>query len=113
MKTYFGFAVADGMFSSNCVARREEVSVEQAKEMISGGVTPCLNPDHKSTIGVMTRKYGISVEIPEKAPFVKLGVGDRVLVMSVRGLPRGLGREYTDEEVNGATFVFGLWTVTA
>lgn len=112
-KVYFGFAVADGMFSGEVVdLRREAVSVERVREMVAAGVIPALNPAHQSTISAMRTRYGIEVAVPEKAPMVSLGEGDQLVVMSVRGLPRREGvAEYTAEEIAAATFVFSLWTV--
>ena len=112
-KTYFGFAVADGMFSGERVELiRKVVSVEEVREMVAQGVIPALNPAHQSTISAMHTRFGLNVAIPEKAPMVSLGQGDSLIVMSVRGLPRREGiAEYTEAEINSATFVFSLWTV--
>ena len=112
-KVYFGFAVADSMFSGERVALiREIVSVEQVRALISVGVIPALNPSHVATIVAMQKRFGIEVEIPAKAPLVTLVEGDKLVVMSVRGLPRKEGvAEYTQDEIDGATFVFALWTV--
>lgn len=112
-KVYFSFAVADGMFSGEVVdLRREVVSVEKVREFVAAGVIPALNPSHKSTIDAMRARFALNVEIPEKAPMVALNQGDKLIVMSVRGLPRREGvAEYTSEEINRATFVFSLWTV--
>ncbi|RJR28548.1 hypothetical protein C4564_04910 [Candidatus Microgenomates bacterium] len=113
MTTYFGFAIADGMFSDGMTVSRRVVDVEVVRAMIDAGVSPALNPTHESTINAMRARYGLDVEIPEKAPFIKLEPGDQVIVMSVRGLPRREGGkgEYTDEEIAGATFEFSVWTV--
>lgn len=112
-KTYFGFAVADSMFSGEHVnLRRETVSVERVREFVAAGVIPALNPSHKATISAMRARYGLDVAIPERAPLVSLLEGDQLIVMSVRGLPRKEGvAEYTAEEISAATFVFSLWTV--
>lgn len=112
-KVYFSFAVADGMFSGEHVnLRREVISVERVREMVAAGVIPALNPSHVATISAMRTRYGIEVEIPQRAPMVSLLEGDSLIVMSVRGLPRREGvAEYTAEEIAAATFVFSLWTV--
>jgi hypothetical protein len=112
-KTYFGFAVADGMFAGDVTVTRKVVSVETVRALVSGGVIPALNPAHISTINAMKQRFGLEVAIPERAPMVILNEGDQLIVMSVRGLPRREGvAEYTQQEVDGATFVFSLWTVT-
>jgi hypothetical protein len=113
MKTYFGFAIADGMFPPTCSAARQPLTVDQAKEVIAAGVESCCNPSHAATIAAMRERFGIEVSIPEKPPLVALESGDAVLVMSVRGLPRldDKRHEYTADEVAKATFVFGLWKI--
>lgn len=112
MKTYFGFALADGMFQGDCQIERKTLSVEEAKGIIKQGVVSCLNPSHKATIDAMNSKFGIEVTIPEAPPRVTLSTGDSIVVMGVRGLPRLTDRhEYTEEEVASATFVFSRYTV--
>lgn len=112
MKTYFGFAISDSMFPSEANAVKTEISVEQIRNLANAGeLTPCLNPSHKATIDVMESRFDIHVNIPERAPMVSLNVGDRVIVMGVRGLPRKEGRaEYTPNEIEGAKFSFSIWT---
>lgn len=112
-KIYFGFAVADGMFPNERTELvREIVSVERVREFVAAGVIPALNPSHTATIAAMRTRYGLEVAIPERAPMVSLLEGDQLIVMSVRGLPRREGvAEYTQAEIDGATFVFSLWTV--
>jgi hypothetical protein len=101
------------MFPPTCNIRKVTLTVEQAKEVIKGGVVPCLNPSHKASIDVMQTRFDISVEIPPKAPTVVVQPGERVLVMGVGGLPRLENRhEYTPEEVAGAKFSFALFTVS-
>ena len=113
MKTYFGFALADSMFSGNCTITRRELPVEEVKSLVQQGVVSCMNPSHKATIDVMTSRYGIEVPIPETPPRVAIGSGDSVVVMGVRGLPRLTDRhEYTADEVAKATFTFSAYTVS-
>lgn len=113
-KKFFGFGVAPSMFPSVCSIKKQALTPQEAKALIEDGIEPCLNPSHAATIGVMTQKFGINVEIPVKAPVVKLEGGDNLLVMGVSGLPRLEGRhEYTDDEIAGARFDFSLWTVSA
>jgi hypothetical protein len=113
MRTYFGFGIADNMFpSGTSTITRRDLTPEQAKAIIAEGVEVCLNPSHALTIGVMRERFGIDVQIPAKAPMANVGHGDRLLVMGVSGLPRLEGRhEYTAEEVAGAKFRFGLYSV--
>lgn len=110
---FFGFAIADSMFVSDCTITRQSLTDEQARQMINNGVIPCLNPSHQATIDAMAVRYGINVDIPSTAPQVKLSAGDSLLVMGVRGLPRldATRHEYTEAEIANATFAFSLYTV--
>lgn len=111
-KTFFGFALADSMFSGDVTIRRRVLSVDEVRSLVGQGVESCLNSSHAATIAAMREKFGIDVVIPETPPRVAVGPGDSVVVMGVRGLPRLTDRhEYTAAEVDGATFVFSTYTV--
>lgn len=117
-KTYFGFALADSMFEGECVITREPAdagTVEAAMHSAAMGVgefISCCNPSHEATIAAMRSRFGLEVPIPATPPRVTLGVGDAVIVMGVRGLPRLTDRhEYTEEEVAAASFQFSIYTV--
>ncbi len=111
MTTFFGFALADSMFTGDCVIRRKTLTADQVREMAKG-FTPCLNPSHAATIAAMQQRFGIDVTIPDAPPKVAVGVGDSLVVMGVRGLPRLTDRhEYTEEEIAQATFSFSEYTV--
>jgi hypothetical protein len=113
MTIYFGFALADSMFSGACTIEREIIDVETVRELAKAGtLVPCLNPSHKATIDAMNSRFGISLEIPDAPPRVSVGHGDSVIVMGVRGLPRLTDRhEYTEEEIASATFSFSRYSV--
>lgn len=112
MRTFFGFALADGMFNGNCNIVRCVLTVEEVKDLVSQGVESCCNPSHKATIDAMRTRYGIDVAIPETPPRVSLNVGDSVVIMGVRGLPRLTDRhEYTEQEIASASFSFSIYTV--
>lgn len=112
MTTFFGFAIADSMFSGTITLARRELAMYEVKQVIEQGVEPCLNPSHQATIDAAYKRYGIEVQIPEAPPRVVLNVGDRLLVMGVCGLPRLTDRhEYTAEEIEGASFQFALYSV--
>ena len=111
-KTYFGFAVADGMFPLEATIKKLPLKAEQVRKMVEIGVEPCLNPSHEATIVAMRDKYGIDVPIPKTPPRVSLNKGDRVVVMGVRGLPRLTdNRHYTSEEIENVTFAFSIYEV--
>ena len=126
---YFGFAVADGMFASpefhggykdqrsHMTIRRYEWITDEIVPQLrhwawEGMIESCLNPSHKATINAMQSRFGLAITIPDTPPKVRLGQGDRLFIMAVRGLPRLTDRhEYTQEEIDAAEFVFIEWSV--
>ncbi len=113
-KTFFGFALADSMFDGLCIIERRPLSVDEAKALVLQGVESCMNPSHRATIDAMRARFGIDVLIPEAPPRVAVRVGDAVVVMGVRGLPRLTDRhEYSEEEIAKATFLFTEYRVVA
>ncbi|MEI7719755.1 MAG: hypothetical protein WCI89_00925 [bacterium] len=116
MTTYFGFAIADGMFPASTRVSRQPLEPHNVAALLQyRDIVSCCNPQHKATVDAAKARYGLDIPVPEKAPLVSLHPGDRVIVMSVRGLPRleENRHEYTQEEIARATFTFGLWTVEA
>lgn len=112
-KKYFGFALADGMFAKlgSCTISRRVMDIDEVKSL-EGELIPCLNPSHVATINAMRERFKIKIAIPETPPLVKLEVGDSVIVMGVRGLPRLEKRhEYIEEEIASADFSFSEYTV--
>lgn len=113
-KTFVGLAIADSMFSAEVTAVRRPLSVEDVKTMVeSGTVISACNASHENTLKALAVKHGIQVAA-QGAPKVSLEPGDSIIVLSVRGLPRLEGTtQYTDAQVDAASFAFGLWTVIA
>ena len=110
MKTYFGFAIADSMLPAECVVKKESYVPSYSGE-IEAAIN-CCNSTHTETIKVANIRYGFELKVPEKPPSVSLGVGDSIIVMGVRGLPRLTdNRHYTEEEIASATFAFSKYTV--
>ena len=112
MTIYVSLAIADGMFPEEVVAVRLPMTVREAKDFIEMGVVSCCNPSHALTLEALRTKHGISVPIPEKAPFVTLKKGDKLIVLSAR-FPRRLaeGEVWTAEDVDKAEFKFGYWDI--
>jgi len=111
---YFAFAIADSMFPALCTVVRTPLNDIATGNILrlSKDVVYALNPSHKPTIDAAIERFGLPIQIPEKAPIVTLKKGDKIIVMSVRGLPRMEGRhEYTTEEIANATFAFAIWVV--
>jgi len=112
MTKFFGFAIADSMFSGDVTISRKELTAEEVAKLLEAEVQFCLNPSHVATIVAAKSRYGFKVEIPEKPPVVALTHGDELIVMGVRGLPRLTDRhEYTEEEIAKATFNFSIYSV--
>ena len=112
MKKFFGFALADSMFASDCNIARRALLVDEVRALVAQDVESCCNPSHSATINAMHLRFGIDVSIPETPSRVVLGSGDSIIVMGVRGLPRLTNRhEYTEEEIASATFTFAMYTV--
>ena len=111
---YFGFAVADGMFPYNCNIHKQYVQPIMAARILKGAeaVTYCVNPSHAATIAAARERYALPIEVPAKPPKISMIEGDKILVMSVQGLPRLTDRhEYTAEEIASAKFRFSVWSV--
>ncbi len=114
MKTYFGFALASGMFVGNCTISRRLMEVAEVKEALAGeNLVSCVNKSHIPTIEAAKTRFGLEVPVPETPPTVKTIPGDRVIVMGVSGLPRLVDRhEYTPAEIEGASFEFVEYLVS-
>jgi len=117
MTTFFGFALADSMFTGDCFISRVVLSPEQARDVIAEAIKydsfkSCLNPSHTATIEAAKNRFGIEVEIPQSPPQVALKFGDKLVVMGVRGLPRLTDRhEYSVGEIEKAAFSFSLYEI--
>ena len=112
-KMFFGFALADSMFSGDVCIKRQVLSLDEVHQYLADpNLVVCLNPSHVATIQAMRNRFGIDVVIPERPPQVQLEVGDDLIVMGVRGLPRLTDRhEYTNQEIEASTFNFTMYTV--
>lgn len=112
MKTYFGFALGDSMFSGDVTIHRQPLTETQVRREVARGVICCCNHSHAATIHAMQARFEIDVQIPTEPPRVSLMGGDSIIVMGVRGLPRMTDRhEYTHEEIAQATFQFAKYTI--
>ncbi len=107
---YFGFAVADSMFEADCLIRHTILTLDEVLHRVGLGVVSCINPNHESTIKAM-HSLGIHVPTTESAQSILLQPGDQLIVMGIRGPKRGLAKEYSDEVIAEARFVFKLYEV--
>lgn len=112
MTTYFGFALASGMFNGDCSIQRQVLEMNDETKSMIESASNCCNASHSGTVEAAEKRFGLSLEIPEKPPIVSMSAGDSLIVMGVRGLPRLTDRHhYTPEEVEGATFEFVKYSV--
>jgi hypothetical protein len=99
------------MFPANCGIKKEAFDVVNGKAEIKAAAT-CCNPSHAATIAAANSRFGIELVTLKEPPQVALKPGDSIIVMGVRGLGRLTDRhEYTEEEIQGASFVFSKYTV--
>lgn len=111
MKKYFGFAIADSMTPERCTLKKEPLEKAMLKAEIESAI-PCVNTSHQATIDALRERYGIQIIVPVVPPKISLDYGDELIIMSVRGLPRLIDRhEYTQQEIDNATFAFSIYTV--
>lgn len=121
MTVYVGLAISDSMFPEECSVSRRPCPPPLAMKLLQEPtqdapepVVNCCNVSHTATLLALKERFGIDLlsSIPSVPPKVMLQSGDVLLVLSVRGLPRMVDRhEYTKEEIQQATFQFGLWEV--
>lgn len=112
-KIYFAFAYADSMLDSEqgFLLKRTPASVDEIKGLTN--VESALNPSHEATVNALQQRYGVTnIQVPVKAPIIKLQKFDTLYLMTVRGLPRLEGtRQYTQEEIDKAEFTFAKYEV--
>ena len=109
---FFGFALADSMFSGDVTISRKALSPQEAKDLLDQGFVSGCNPSHAATVAAAKARFGVDAACPEKPERVALNVGDSLVVMGVRGLGRLTDRhEYTEAEIASATFSFSVYTI--
>lgn len=111
MTNYVSLAISDTMFPAGELYK-ESMSAETAQNWLySNQFVSAANPSHATTFDALSRKFGIDLPIPDRAPKVALERGDNLLVFQAN-LPRlAEGERHSDETVENAEFRFSLWTV--
>ena len=114
MTTYVNNAIADAMFidlANEATLTRRPITPHEATAIIAEGVVTAFNPSHATTTTLVERRTGVAIPVAQTARRIKLGIGDRVLVVTMDGpLPRAT-REWSEEEIKKMNFSFALWTV--
>ncbi len=123
MIVYVGLAIADSMFPECCLVERSPCPLGLAMKLLKPPteeapepVVNACNRSHAVSLAALKSRHGIDLtaDLADTPPRVALQPGDVFLVLSVRGLPRLTDRhEYTAAEIDGATFAFGMWKVSA
>lgn len=78
----------------------------EATKYLAGDIENVANPTHANSLQAISQKLGVNVLVA-KGGRVFLGAGDECLIAQVTGIPRET-REYSDEEITKAEFVFRL-----
>jgi hypothetical protein len=114
MTTIVNNAIADSMFTglkAETLLARRPLTTAEARSIIEAGVETAFNPSHANTARAVERKTGVQIPMAVKPTRVALGIGDRLLVVTIVGtLPRET-REFTDDELDSVNFAFSLWSV--
>ncbi|GIW78273.1 MAG: hypothetical protein KatS3mg105_0080 [Gemmatales bacterium] len=110
MPTYIALAISDSMFPAGTF-RKKAITANDVKSIIDNEeVVSCVNPSHRSTIDALKQRYGLEIPVPEKPAKITLRKNDNLIVCTVLGLPRET-REFSQEEIERASFTFSLWTI--
>ncbi len=112
-EVFVSFSISDTMFSGlgKGTITREPVSADYLKDLFAKyGVIVSAKPEQKKLLEKVNEVYGLDLEIPENMKIIQLSEKNRRLVLiTVQGLRRVHGSllsEYTDEELEEATFGF-------
>lgn len=98
------------MFNGRALIQREPLTEHDLRSILSGGVISCLNKSHPATLRALKTRCKIDLPIPEFPPRISLEIGDSIVLITLRGLPRHTkSYQYTDGEVARATFSFSRW----
>ena len=97
----------------DCLILRRNITFLQFRDYLRKGAISCLNPSHKNTIREIERRYEILLPTPDSPVRIKLRKGDTMIIITSRGLPRKTGNiiEFTEEELEQATFNFSTYTL--
>ncbi len=85
------------------------LSENEASKWLSSGFENAANPMHSNSLQAISQKLNFDVR-DAKGGRVSLESGDQCLVAQISGIPRET-REFSDEEISSAVFIFRLVTV--
>jgi hypothetical protein len=107
-KKFFNTALGLSMLRDGDVNIRT-FALEEAIEWFDSNFTNAANPNHSNSLQALTQKTGVNLTEAEGGRIL-LESGDECLVAQISNIPRET-REFTDEEIAAATFIFRLITV--
>ena len=112
-EVYVSFSMSNTMFTGigKGTVTRENVSVDYLKKLFAEyGVIVSAKPGQRALLERVNETYDLGLEIPEKLNLFQLSEQHRrLVVINVAGLRRKEGslmEEYTEEELDEATFTF-------
>ena len=112
-EVYLSFSMSNTMFTGigKGTVTRENVSVDYLKKLFAEyGVIVSAKPSQRALLERVNETYDLGLEIPEKLNLFQLSEQHRrLVVVNVAGLRRKDGSllpEYTEEELDEATFTF-------
>jgi len=108
MKKYLGLTIANSIFPPTCVIKKEQANIDEIKNSLNE-IIICINVAYKWVLEAFVKKFKISLTVPQNNPQPSLTQGDTIYVLSVKGLSEK--GEYTEEEINKATFELFKYTV--
>ena len=112
-EVFVSFSLSNTMLSGigKGTITREQVSADYLKDLFKKyGVIISAKPEQKNLLERVNQIYDLNLDIPEQLKIVQLSEKNRrLVVIVVQGLARSGGSllpEYTDEELQEATFSF-------
>jgi len=112
-EVFVSFSLSNTMFTGigKGTITREQVSADYLKDLFKKyGVIISAKPEQRKLLEKVNQTYDLKLDIPEQLKIVQLSEKNRrLVVIVVQGLARAGGSllpEYTDEELQEATFSF-------
>lgn len=110
MTQYIGWNIADSMFEGNCILERIELNANELKGLVNRDTVPVFNKGHEATLKVFNERFNFSFVAPVFPPKIKLAVGDSLICITLRGLPRKIKNyQWSEQEVREARMICAFW----
>lgn len=111
---YVGWNLPDSMFERYCVLERYTLTEEQTERLCrSEKIVSTFTSRHAVALKVLGERHGLHfpmIPANEVTPRIRLLPEDSLLVISIRGIPRGVKKsDLKETDLATATFHFTLW----